>query len=183
MRKRKRKENVPTSVAIFFLVVGLLLGTVFTFGMQYWGAPIEREEAVAVSAEYMDYRVSYSKGGISEIKLLFFDREAMFIDGACADDGVLEGVKALQPGARVEMLVHPNSGTVWELRQEERTVLLFENSQEYIKRETIGFTVMGIAVYALAAVGLLALIQNGIAKGKSKKKHSTQNKEEGTWRK
>ena len=46
---KRRKEPMPNIVALFLLVVGLFLGTVFTVGMSYWNAPLERDDAEEVA--------------------------------------------------------------------------------------------------------------------------------------
>ena len=171
MKKRRIKDEMPVSVAIFFIVTGLIIGTVFIFGNQYWGKSIEREEAISVSAIFDEYKLCYGKyGSISEIKISFADRDFLNVDGMCVSDDVLDGIKALPEGARVDMLVHPNSSTIWELKHGDKTILSFEESQKDIKNENIGFGVLGIFMYFCVALGLGSLVKRWLKARKRNKK-------------
>jgi predicted negative regulator of RcsB-dependent stress response len=43
-----KKDPMPFWMAIALLVVGILLGSVFSFGMQYWNKEVTREECVKI---------------------------------------------------------------------------------------------------------------------------------------
>ena len=47
---------MPFGLAIFLLIAGLLLGCVFTFGMQYWNANVIREECTVIDTEFVSYK-------------------------------------------------------------------------------------------------------------------------------
>ena len=49
MRRRKRLQ-LSTVDCVILIVLGLLIGTIFTFGMRYWNAPITQEQAIRVAA-------------------------------------------------------------------------------------------------------------------------------------
>lgn len=45
MRARKNgSKTVSRTQALLVVIVSLFMGTIFTFGMQYWNKPIERAE-------------------------------------------------------------------------------------------------------------------------------------------
>ena len=50
-----RKDPMPFGLAIGLLVVGILLGSVFTFGMQYWNAEVTRESCIFVETQFVSY--------------------------------------------------------------------------------------------------------------------------------
>ena len=173
MKKHKAKEIIPVSYAVFFVVVGLILGTVFMFGMRHWGARIEREDSVSVAANFDSYRKIYGKHGrILEIKIMFTDYDPLYIDGACFDTEVISAIEALPEGANLNMLVHPNSDTIWELKQENNTILSFEKSQECIEGENIGFAILGIFAYLCAALGIGSLLVKWVRARKRKARKS-----------
>ena len=62
--KKLFRKKMTLEQAILFLIVGLILGTVFTFGQQYWKAPIQRDEAISVQAEYQNQFGELSEGHI-----------------------------------------------------------------------------------------------------------------------
>ena len=55
-RKRSYRKTMDSGEAIALVVLGLLLGTVFTFGEYYWNQPVTREEAVLVEAVFSGYK-------------------------------------------------------------------------------------------------------------------------------
>jgi hypothetical protein len=171
MKKYKVKDSMPISVAIFFIVTGLIMGSVFIFGMQYWGESIEKEDAIAVSADFESYSINYGRhGSVSELKIIFSDHAPLCIDGVCISDEVSEGIRGLSKGAKLDMLVHPNSDTIWELKHGIKTILSFEESQKDIKGENIGFGVIGIFMYFCAAIGLGSLLMRWIRARKKKRR-------------
>ena len=170
-KKHKTKDPLPIGVAIFFIIVGLFMGTVFTFGMQYWGSPLEREDAVEVSATYEKCWVQYGRhSSISQIVLSLNERDDLCIDGACANEKIIERIKELPKGAKLDMLVHPNSDTVWELRYGDEIILSFEESQKDIKGENIGFGILGLILYAGAAFGIGSLLARALRARKRSRK-------------
>ena len=171
MKKHKIKDPLPIGVAIFFIIAGLIMGTVFTIGMQYWGSPIEREDAINVSATYESYRIHYGRhSSISEIKIILDEQDSLCIDGACVSEEVLNGIEALPKGTKVDVLVHPNSDTIWELKHGDKTILSFEESQKDIKGENIGFGIFGMLMYACTVFGGGSLLMRWIRAKKRKRK-------------
>ena len=161
---------MPVGIAIFFVAVGLILGTVFIFGNRYWAKPIQKSDAIQMSARYEGYEIhrNWRTHNIGEIKIILSDESAVYIDGACVSDEVEAGIEALPEGATVTMLVHPNSDTVWELKYGGKTILPFEESQKDIKNENIGFAFLGAFAYLCAAYGLGSLLMRWIRARKRK---------------
>ena len=156
---------------MMLLVVGLILGSIFVFGSQYWGEPIQREDATEVSAIYEAYEINpgkIRKHHIKQIEITLADHSSVYIDGACVSEDVKDGIKALPEGAKLDMLVHPNSDTVWELKHGDKTILSFEESQKDIKDENIGFIILGIFMYFCAVIGFGSLLMRGV---KARKKN------------
>ena len=173
MSKRKKKQEISLGTAVMLLVVGLILGSIFVFGSQYWGEPIQREDATEVSAIYEAYEINpgkIRKHHIKQIEITLADHSSVYIDGACVSEDVKDGIKALLKGAKLDMLVHPNSDTVWELKHGDKTILSFEESQKDIKNENIGFIILGIFMYFCAAIGLSSLLMRGIRTRKRKRR-------------
>ena len=161
MSKRRKKQEMTFGTAVMLLVVGLILGSIFVFGSQYWGEPIQREDATEVSAIYEAYEINpgkIRKHHIKQIEITLTDHSSVYIDGACVSEDVKDGIKALPEGAKLDMLVHPNSDTIWELKHGDKTILSFEESQKDIKNENVGFIILGIFMYFCAAIGLGSLL-------------------------
>lgn len=173
MSKRRKKQGTSLGTAVMLLVVGLILGSIFVFGSQYWGEPIQREDAIEISATYEAYKINpgkIRKHHIKQIEISIADHSSVYIDGACVSEDVKDGIKELPEGAKLNMLVHPNSDTVWELKHGDKTILSFEESQKDIKSENIGFIVLGVFMYFCAAIGLGSLLTRGVRARKNKKR-------------
>ena len=161
MSKRRKKQEISLGTAVMLLVVGLILGSIFVFGSQYWGEPIQRKDAIEMSATYEAYEINpgkIRKHHIKQIEITLADHSSVYIDGACVSEDVKDGIKALPEGAKLDMLVHPNSDTVWELKHGDKTILSFEESQRDIKNENVGFIILGIFMYFCAAIGIGSLL-------------------------
>ena len=153
------------SEAVFVLVVGLLLGTVFTFGMNYWNAPVTREDAVPVTAIYAKRIESLEDGGrVKEIILRFEDHEQLHIDGCCVTEELRGAIDALEPGEEITALVHPNVNTVLELTVDGVVLMDLYTSVEQLTDEKVGFRYLGIFMYAGAIFAAACLILNKINK-------------------
>ena len=171
MSKRRKKQGTSLGTAVMLLVVGMILGSIFVFGSQYWGEPIQREDAIEISATYEAYEINpgkIRKHHIKQIEISIADHSSVYIDGACVSEDVKDGIKELPEGAKLDMLVHPNSDTVWELKHGDKTILSFEESQKDIKDENIGFIILGIFMYFCAVIGFGSLLMRGV---KARKKN------------
>jgi len=162
-KKRKRiktKDPLPLSVAVLFLAVGLLMGSIFIFGQSaHWLKPVSREEAVEVSATFRSYRIRSVGGkGNHEVELAFFDRNALVIDTYMGED-MLDAVRSLEEGTMLQMLVHPYTDSVLEMRAGDDIILSFADSHGVLLFDSVGFAIFGAACYALAAFGLGSLIK------------------------
>ena len=126
----KYKISMTRGEAWFLLITGLIMGTVFTFGMQYWNAPITQEEAIHTTAIYESYATQRERGRVKEIILRFEDHEQLYIDGVCISDELLDSIDNLAPSTELSMIVHPNSNTIMELHADNQMLLEFQNTSE-----------------------------------------------------
>lgn len=171
---KKEKQKTSPGTAVMLLVVGLILGSIFVFGSQYWGEPIQREDAIEISATYEAYEINpgkIKKHHIKQIEMTLADHASVYIDGVCISEDVKDEIHALPEGAKLDMLVHPNSDTVWELKHGDKTILSFEESQKDIKNENVGFIALGVFMYLCAAIGLGSLLMRGIRARKNNKRN------------
>ena len=154
-----RNNRPMTKVeAWFLLIAGLIMGTVFTFGMQYWNAPVTKEESIHTTAIYESYATPRERGRVKEIIVRFKDHEQLYIDGACINDMLLDSIDSFVPGIELSMIVHPNSNTIMELHTDSRVLLEFQNTSEKLTGEATGFMGLGLFCYVLSACGLISLL-------------------------
>lgn len=146
--------------AILVMIGMLFLGTVFSVGMQYWNKPVERAEAIPMTAVYASYDVARSRHSIRFIQLSFQGNEiSPDIDGNCATEELINLLDAIPAGTEVSILLHPNSDTVLEIATEDRIILNFEESQRNLTREATAFQYIGWFLYAGAIVTGIKLIR------------------------
>ena len=163
--KRRKKLQLTMIECILLLIIGLLLGTVFTFGMGYWNAVISQEDAIPVTAAYERYDIRYGSGrssaarrSINEVDLLFSDHEELSIDGSCINDELLAALNTLRSGTLLDMLVHPNGDAVLSIHTGDNPLLTFEDAMKHLSFERWGFFAIGLFCYIGAGIGAYYLI-------------------------
>ena len=171
MKHYRKKSSPSMQQAIFFLVVGLLLGTVFTFGMSHWNEEIPRESCKCIETEFLDYHERHPLGKPSHIKEIMIDcsnGERYFIDGVSINKELRNAVGNLSEGERIRLLIHPNSDTILEFSCNEGLVLEFKDTIKKLGQEKNGFGILGGFMYFLALVGLYHIAAQTIFKKKKR---------------
>ena len=121
------------------LIAGLIVATVFTFGMPRWNAPVAREEATAVTAVYASCKETT-------------DHDQLEIDNTCVTTELLENIRSLTPGTKLFMLVRPDSDVILELRTGDSIWLDFQDASDRMANEAGGFMILGIILYIGSAI-------------------------------
>ena len=161
--KMKKRNNpltdIPKGLGIVFIVMGLLLGSLFSFGMWWLNNSISKDEAISLSATFDYYYNVSHKGSLDYISINFTDNEELFIDGSCYTRNLENLLKELKSGEKVDLLIHPRSNGIWQMKSGDITILSFEDSAAFIKRDNIYFSaILGTLCYIMAIVGILSLI-------------------------
>lgn len=145
-----RRKQIGRVEAVAFLLLALLMGTVFTAGMGRWNQTVERAQCKRTEGVYQSYKVLSGKGSHSTrgIELYFDDREKLTIDGCCVSDRLAQALDALPRGTQLEMQLHPHSDSVMEIRTGEKMVLPFDEAQRRLAEESKGFFGLGMFCYA-----------------------------------
>lgn len=156
--QRKRKKSISKGSAVFLIVAGILLGTVFTVGMYYWTKPIEKTDAVHVNATFASYQKHYRRHNLSSLTLCFSDHEPLSIDNACFTSDVLNHIENMAPGTVLELYVHPNSDTILEMMCSGEVILDFNQAAQRLTTKRVSFLILGIFMYMSAAFGVEKLL-------------------------
>lgn len=154
----KNNRTMTKVEAWFLLIAGFIMGTVFTFGMQYWNAPVTKVESIHATAIYESYATQREQGRVKEIIVRFKDHEQLYIDGACINDMLMNSIDSLVPGTELSMIVHPNSNTIMELHADNQVLLDFQDTVEKLTAEATGFMGLGLFCYVLSVCGLISLL-------------------------
>ena len=67
---KRTKKGISQDRAIFLLLAGLFLGTIFTFGTRYWHAPVSREDCTQVNTEFVSYGERTRRGSIQTVSAM-----------------------------------------------------------------------------------------------------------------
>ena len=161
MRKH-RLEPMPFNLAIVMLLIGILLGSVFSFGMQYWNAKTTREACTVVKTQFLSYDEiwRHAKPNISivEIAVDCADGNRYFIDGVSINDELRNQLSLISKNESITLLIHPNSNTIVEFSSSHGLLLTFEETINKLDGEATGFIFLGIFMYFCALVGLYYVV-------------------------
>lgn len=159
--RRKCKKSISKGSAVFLIVAGILLATVFTVGMCYWTKPIEKADAIRVDATFTSYQKHYRRHNLSSLTLCFSDHESLSIDNACFTSDALNHIENMTPGTVLELYVHPNSNTVLEMVCSGKVILDFNQAERRLTTKRVSFLILGIFMYAEAVFGVVKLLNKG----------------------
>lgn len=76
-----KKAPMPLGMAVTLLITGIFLGSIFSFGMQYWNEEVTREECTEIATSFLKYKSIRQRGSIKEIAIDCADSKRYFIDG------------------------------------------------------------------------------------------------------
>ena len=76
---------MPLGLAIMVLVLGIFLGSIFTFGMHDWNQKVTREACSKIQTQFVDYKNIRNARRATKVKEIAIDcanGERYFLDGA-----------------------------------------------------------------------------------------------------
>ena len=148
--KYKRKsEPMNRWFALVMALISIFMGTVFSSTM-FLNRPIDREDATELTCTYKDFIAITRRGRTREIKLLFYDDSAQYIEGSCIDNELVENLKKIPIGTNFKILVNPKNNCVVELIASDDVLLDFDYAQKQLERDGVGFFYLGVTMYAFA---------------------------------
>lgn len=151
------REPMPLGLAIFLLIAGLFLGSVFTFGTQYWNSEVTPEECTVIDTEFVSYEERHGVKRPMEIKEIAVDcanGERYFIDGVSINTDLKNSLSMLSQQQEIHLLIHPNSNTIVELSTGNGTILTFDETIRKLGGEATGFLFLGLFMYLCSLVGI-----------------------------
>ena len=153
LRKFKR-------LLILLICLAFIMGTIF-ISLPFRNHRVEEAEAVSVTAEYCGYYIDTNPRhtSIQKIDLEFTDRDDLTVDGCCVKMEWVSKLDALPKGTTMHLLVHPRSGNVLQIEANEEVLLPFQDAQHAIRRESLAFAAIGLAIYACIAAFLINFLR------------------------
>ena len=174
MAKKYKRKSEPLNrwVALVMALISIFIGTVFSSTL-FFNQPIDREEATELTYTYKDFTGhEKGKGGFTEIKLIFSDGSAQYIDGCCVKDELVEKLEKTTAGTKIKMLVNPKNDYVVELVADDVVLLEFDYAQKQLERNGVGFFYLGIVMYVFAIIFIIQAVldfKKKIKRAKTKK--------------
>ena len=160
---KKRSNPLSLQSALFLLIAGLIVGTVFTIGMQFWSKDVNREECISVKTKITSYDIEHSSkrpADIKEIKVNCSDGKSYHIDGISINNKLIDDLSLLQNNTEISLLIHPNSNTLLEIKTSDRVYLEFSETIGKLQTEKTGFLFLGIFSYICAVIGFYYVVVN-----------------------
>lgn len=167
-----KRDPMPIGLALFCLITGLLLGSVFTFGMQYWNAEVTQKDCVEINTYFVSYKEIRQTKRPMEIKEIAVDCancERYFIDGVSINSNLRNTLSELSEEQKIRLLIHPNSNTIVEFTTENSQILVFDETISQLGGESTGFLFLGLFMYFCALIGLYYTAVNIVSKRKRQK--------------
>ncbi len=157
------REPIENKAAWCVFIGGIIVGTVFCFGMPYWQGNVDINETIAVRGYFDGYEVHYSSHeNIENIRVRLTNQESYKIDGSCANDSLLENLKKINPGTQIDILLHPRGNYVMQLSTDNMELLSFETSRKLMTGEAKGFVYLGAFMYVMAAICAVKLVREEV---------------------
>lgn len=156
MRRNWRKRKSRPSQTFWLVLGALVVGTIFTFGVRYMEVGIERHEALyceGVFDSFIDNK-KYGRHRSKPIDLIFADGNTFEIDRTCTSQELSDRLALLERGTKLEILLHPNSNLVLELRTEDEVIMSFDEAMQRLSKDQKGFFAIGIICYVFAFVAI-----------------------------
>jgi hypothetical protein len=141
--------------------MGILLGSIFSFGMQYWNKKVTPDECCKIETQFVEFeniRQPKRPATIKEIAIDCANGERYFIDGVSIDAELRRNIADLVCGEDITLFIHPNSNTVVELSTNSGIVLPFSETIDKLGGEATGFLFLGLFMYFCALVGLYYVV-------------------------
>lgn len=142
-------------VAIFMLIAGLLLGTVFTVGEQFWNKDIERNDCIRLQTQFESYACN---NNYEHINIKCKDGNTYGLNNAGWNSEVVEQLDKIEPGQTIILLLHPNSHEILEFQTSSGDILKFSKAINSINFDRKGFFILGIIAYVGGLYGLYYVI-------------------------
>ncbi len=160
MKKASKNESLSLGQSVLLLVIGVFLGCVFTFGMQYWNQEVTRDNCTIVETQFIDYRITKNRSANREVVLNCSDSKRYFIDGELINSELKNNLSRLKTNDEITLLIHPSSDSVVEFSANNLTLIKFDEAIDKLGNEATAFLYLGVFMYLCALLGLVNVLLN-----------------------
>ena len=157
------RTPIQKKAAWYVIIGGIIIGTVFCFGMPYWQGNVDMYETNAVRDYFDEYTINYStKGNIKNVRVRLTNQESYKIDSSCINGSLLENLQKIKHGSQIDIFLHPRSNYVMQLSTKDNELLSFETSRKQMGEEAIGFVYLGAFMYIMAVICAIKIVRNEV---------------------
>lgn len=143
---------------IAFICLLLFAATVFVSQL-FQNQKIDEQNAIMLSAVFDSADPVYGKISTICIDLQFRDAEEQTVDGCCLGYGLEEKLENIPSGTQMQLLIHPDSGNVLQVKVAGETLLDFDYAQDQLWCESLLFAGFGVFMLVCAVFLIYALIR------------------------
>jgi hypothetical protein len=165
-----KTNPMPLKIAIMLLIAGIFLGTIFSFGMQYWNEEVTQEECIKIQTQFLGYKEVWRRGDIQQIAIDCANGKRYFIDGVSINSELQEHLRKIAPNENITLFIHPNSDTIVEFSTKSNTIMIFSETIDKLGKEATAFLFLGFFMYFCSLIGLYYVVWHGIIKRNKKVK-------------
>lgn len=144
---------------IVLMIIGLIMGTVFTFGMSYWNEKVDRCECTQYNSTYDSHKLIRERVDVKEIIINFSNEEVATIDSVSISDELINEIEKFDYNSKIFALCHPNSNTIMELVVNGKVLLDFDSTMNKLVIERNGFIFLGCIMYLFAFISIVNLAE------------------------
>lgn len=106
--------------------------------------PLDEQNAIMLSAVFDSADPAYGKFSTKYIDLQFRDANEQTVDGCCLGYGLQEKLENIPSGTQMQLLIHPDSGNVLQIKAAGETLLDFDYAQDQLWRASRLFAGLGV---------------------------------------
>ena len=153
-------QKSPALVSVIItIIIMLIVGTILV-SLSLKTNLIKTEEAIHITDSYSSYtEVTGRRGRCVALKIHFENNESISIKGRCVYDGLKEAISSLPEGTEAEMLIHPDSYYILDLKAQGETILNFDHSIKQFATEKYTYLTFGILSYVGAVIEILHAVK------------------------
>lgn len=123
-----------------------LMGVFFIFERLFY-REVEKTECIKYSGAYEEY---YDDG---DVEMVFSTGDTYWVEGECARGKFYERLDKIEKGQVLQLILHPDSESILEMRAGGVELVNFYESQEYMRKDANGFAIFGV-ILIVASIGL-----------------------------
>ncbi len=140
---------------LLLMLLSMIFGLLFLNEL-FLNPVIDRQQAICTSGIYLKHEV-VAPPRLRDVNLYFQDLPKQKVDGCCTSE-LTSILPSVSRGTQMELLIHPKSKLVLEIKTTQQTLLNFDDAIIRIRTEAVLFAALGGLLILVSLSALLYLI-------------------------